>query len=78
MVDRLRDIAVQLDKSVLDKGDDPEVWIKVLDEHFFGKSNARKEEKEKERMRTSISQSIAEGLRKQGITPAEDLKAGKK
>lgn len=51
----------------------PEVWAKELYQKAFGAEEKKKIEKRKEQLKNDVRASIAEGLRKAGIKPAEDF-----
>lgn len=77
MLPQLHQLASTIDQSVADKKDEPEVWIEVLNQHLFGDLLVSKKEKRKAALKKSINDSIAEGLRKRGISPSADFPSTK-
>jgi hypothetical protein len=70
---RLRDIAGKLDASVLTENDHPAGWVEVLHRELFPEETARAKTRQQRRIRSAVSQSIADGLRQRGLTPSADF-----
>lgn len=71
---RLRDIAGKLDATVLTENDHPAGWVEVLYRELFADEAAGAKTRQKKRIRSAVSQSIADGLRQRGVTPSADFK----
>ncbi len=74
---RLRDIAGKLDASVLAKNDNPAAWVEVLYRELFAEEVEQTSNRQERRIRSAVSQSIADGLRQRGVTPSADFKRRK-
>lgn len=73
VMNRLHEIAGKLDKDMVDKKDNPAAWIEVLYKEIFADEIKRKKEAKTNRIKKTVNDSIAEGLRKRGIKPSKDF-----
>lgn len=51
----------------------PEEWTRELYQKFFGEEEAAKKKANKERLNQEVQESINRGLRKAGLTPADEM-----
>lgn len=61
------------EKQLAKAANDPDAWAEKLHQKVFGKMDARKKEKSKEKLAKEIRDSIAQNLRNAGITPSVDF-----
>lgn len=73
VMSRLRAIAGKLDASVLQENDNPAAWVDVLYRQLFSDEIEKSKKMTEKQIRASVSQSIADGLREQGIKPSADF-----
>lgn len=52
---------------------DPDAWAKTLQEQFITPAEKAKLKEKEDKLAKEIRESIAEGLRKAGVKPAEDF-----